>query len=73
MLYYFVIRKKNSDHIVGTACAIYRYINEINYWYLCDLKIDPLCRGNGLTMILFLKLYELFLIVTAKMLPVTII
>ncbi len=46
--YYYI--KNNQGNIVGTACGILRTIENIKTWYICDLKVDILHRGNGFSI-----------------------
>lgn len=57
-VYYFIIQHIQSKLIIGTACAILRKINNINFWYLCDLKIDQNHRGQNLTYQLIVQMFD---------------
>lgn len=57
-VFYFVIHEATTtETIVGTGCAILRAYNGTNFWYLCDLKIDPQHRGQNLTLQLFIRMF----------------
>lgn len=48
-IYMNIVLDKNKK-IIGTFSGVLRNINNINIWYLCDLKIDYKHRGNMLTL-----------------------
>lgn len=59
-VYYFLIRTKKDNNIVGTACGVLRDLQTKKFWYLCDLKIDIEHRGKQLTNKLFLQMFKTF-------------
>ena len=59
----FVVSQKNNK-IVGTLCAIERRImmgknSQKGFWYLCDLKVDPRYRRQGIASDMLLKMSKI--------------
>ena len=52
---YFYRTNKQTNEIDASACAILRTINNVKYWYICDLKVDPCARSNGFSYKCLLK------------------
>ncbi|XWV26136.1 hypothetical protein QJ857_gp0943 [Tupanvirus soda lake] len=76
-VYYIIIQDDETKLIVGTACAILKKYNipksqknhskyEIQFWYLCDLKIEQQHRGQNLTSKLFMQMFHKFMSITKR-------
>lgn len=63
-MYYYLIKTSAGD-LVGTGCSVLRtsVINNksYNYWYLCDLKVDPAHRGKHLSSYLIVTIIPKFI------------
>ncbi|XWV24892.1 hypothetical protein QJ856_gp0891 [Tupanvirus deep ocean] len=76
-VHYIIIQDDDTKLIVGTACAILKECSapknasqaikkSIQYWYLCDLKIDEQHRGQNLTSKLFMQMFYKFISITKR-------
>jgi hypothetical protein len=63
VFYYAVF---NSDIIVGTICCVYRVLNNIKMFYMCDLKFDKCVRNKGLMIQILCKIIPICVLKTNK-------
>jgi hypothetical protein len=45
----------DNNMMIGTICYIYRDVDSMKHFYICDLKFDKKARHTGLLMKLFLR------------------